>query len=70
MDVNDDEAWIEYVLILFSIALALNSICVVAMYGSPYAYKTSFFSFDISKISFPSSTNHLLASLNSPLIES
>ena len=51
-----------------SIALARNSICVVAMYGSPYASKTTFFSIDFSKISLPSSTNHLFAGMNSPFI--
>ena len=58
----------ECVFIFSSIALVLNSMCVVAMYGSPYESKTTFFFFAFCKISFPSSTNHLFAGLNSPFV--
>ena len=58
----------ECVLILSSIALVLNSMWVVAIYGSPYANNTTFFFFAFFKISLPSSTSHLFASLNSPFV--
>jgi len=38
------------------------------MYGSPYANNTTFFFFAFFKISLPSSTSHLFASLNSPFV--
>ena len=63
-----DDPWMVSVLILSEIARIRNSMCVVAMYGSPYDSKATCFVFAASRISFPSSTNHLGASLKWPFV--
>src|SRR5574338_1493817 len=57
-----------FVLVPSDIARTRSSMCVVAMYGSPYDNSATWFFFAASRISCPSSTNHLGASLNWPFV--